>query len=135
MTKDNELFALELDVRWGDMDALGHVNNAVYFTYIEQARIAWMESLRGDWHSVKAAPVLARVECDFRRPLHHPARVRIGMSTVRVGNSSLTLAVSIRHADTGEEHASAHTVLVWVDPASGKPVPLPSSVQEAVTAE
>lgn len=134
MNENTEFFQLELDVRWGDMDALGHINNATFFTYIEQARIAWLESLRGGWRSEGAAPVLARVECDFRRPIHHPARLLIGMGLIRAGNSSLTLTVSIRDATSGENYANAQTILVWVDPASGKPVSLPRSVREATQA-
>jgi acyl-CoA thioesterase FadM len=56
-------------VRWGDMDAYNHVNNSVYATYVEEARIRWFSTLHPNWKSNEAAPILAALNMNFRRPI------------------------------------------------------------------
>ena len=67
-----------IDIRWGDMDAMGHVNNTVYFRYMEQARISWFESLvpRADaWGEIGI--VIVNASCNFRRPINYPGTVEV----------------------------------------------------------
>jgi acyl-CoA thioester hydrolase len=112
-------------VRFRDADGFGHVNNAVYLTYVEQARIAYLVD-RG----VFARPtqdemsmILARAEIDFRAPLAVGEEVEIGVRTARVGNKSFALEYEL-HADS-RVVAAAATVLVAFDYARDAPVTIP----------
>lgn len=124
------LFRMPLDLRWRDLDAFNHVNNANFMTYVEEARIRWFESTGGDWLSNGRIPLLASVQMNYRLPIPYPARVFVELLTERIGNTSLTLG----HRIIGEDHrlyADGHSVLVWIEMASGRPVPLPDTVRAA----
>lgn len=127
---DEPLARALLSVRWGDLDAYGHVNNATYLTYLEECRLRWLESLPGPWYQEKSAPVLASAHLEFRRSIEWPEELIVETRASRVGHSSLTLAhriVSARDASTVYLEATA--VLVWIDRTSGRPVPLPDVVR------
>lgn len=124
------LFRMPIDLRWRDLDAFNHVNNANFMTYVEEARIRWFESAGNDWLSNGRIPLLAAVQMNYRLPIPYPARVFVELLTERVGNSSLTLG----HRIVGEDdrlYADGHSVLVWIEMASGRPVPLPDAVRTA----
>ena len=124
------LFRMSIDLRWRDLDAFNHVNNANFMTYVEEARIRWFESAGNDWLSNGRIPLLAAVQMNYRLPIPYPARVFVELLTQRVGNSSLTLG----HRIVGEDdrlYADGHSVLVWIEMASGRPVPLPDAVRAA----
>ncbi len=85
-----------LDVAWGEMDALGHVNNVRYIAWAETARIAFFEKLGMSTRPEDpVGPILARIENDYLEPVEYPARVTVGIRPERVGNTSLTLAHEI----------------------------------------
>lgn len=120
----------ELEVRWGDMDAVGHVNNAKYLTYFEQARIGWLDSLEVVAMNRTRGPVMANASCEFRRAIVHPARLVVEVSVGSPGNSSLPTGYRIRDAnDPGIEYAVGASVLVWVDYTTGKTVPVPDEIR------
>ncbi len=125
-------FVATLDARWRDLDAFNHVNNANYLTYIEEARLQWLTQIPGPWSDAHAMPVLAASTVNYRQPIGWPAQLRIELRCTRLGNSSLTLAHRIgdrEHAD--RLYADGEVVMVWMDPATGKPVPLPACVRSA----
>lgn len=125
------VFVARLDVRWGDLDAFNHVNNAAYLTYLEQARVQWLQTL-ADWHDASAMPVVAAAVVNYRRPIAWPERLAVELSCTRVGNTSITLAHRIVSADDGDcLYSDGHVVMVWMDPANGRPAPLPASVRAA----
>ena len=112
-----------IEVRWRDVDALRHVNNAVYATYLEEARDGWLEQALGD-DGAMWDYVLARVAIDFR------AEVALGeeavlarVSLARIGTSSLTLREEIRKLD-GTLAAEAESVIVARDRDTGRSRPL-----------
>lgn len=122
---------VELEVRWRDLDAFDHVNNASYLGYIEEARVRWFKSLSEDWAGESAAPIMAAVAVNYRRPINWPETVRIELIAERVGNKSLTVGHRITSAtDPGVLYCDGHTVLVWVD-RGGQSVPLPDKVRAA----
>jgi acyl-CoA thioester hydrolase len=123
------LFRMPIDLRWRDLDAFNHVNNANFMTFVEEARIRWFEST-GDWLSDGRAPLLAAVQMNYRLPIPYPARIFVELVTERIGNTSLTLGHRIVD-EHGKRHADGHSVLVWIDVASGKPVQLPDAVRAA----
>ena len=120
-----------MDVRWGDMDAFNHVNNASYLRYIEEARVLWFKQISPDWADPDCAPILAAAQMNYRRPIGWPERLRIVMAAERVGGKSLTLAHRIESAtQPGVLYADGSTVLVWVR-RDGSSMPLPAFVLRA----
>lgn len=108
------------EVRFSDLDGFGHVNNAVYSTYLEQARLAWF----GDGEPMPLRDViLARTEIDFRSPVVFGETVEIGVRPSRVGTKSFELAYRLRAA--GRVVAEARSVLVGYDYDRAESVPIP----------
>ncbi len=131
----HKLIETAMTVRWGDMDAFGHVNNAIYATYVEEARLRWFNTLPGDWHDADIGPVVAAQHVNYRRPIEWPAEIIVALIVERVGNSSLTLGFRIHAADNPQRaYADGTTVLVWLDRRSGRAVALPAAVRTAVGA-
>ena len=132
MSSGRVLIESRIALRWRDLDALNHVNNSTFLTYIEEARLQWMARLAGAWEDAHASPLLAAVHVNYRRPLNWPADVLVELSCGRLGNTSVTLAH--RLVDAGDRdllYSDGESVMVWVDPATGKPVPLPAAVRDA----
>jgi len=121
-------FEHALDVRFRDCDALGHVNNAVYLTYLEQARFAHWERLTGA-AGIPRSFILARVECDYRAPATAGERLIVRLRVAAVGNSSFTFEYEILNGRTREVIATAKTVQVMYDYDAGRPVPIPDDVR------
>jgi acyl-CoA thioester hydrolase len=115
-------------VRFRDVDALGHVNNAVFLTYLEEARIAFLVPLGAEVSNM----ILARVEIDFRAPLRMGDEIEIGVRPANVGTKSFELEYEVRSDD--EVAAEAKTVLVSFDYESGRSIELPESWREALAA-
>ena len=119
-------------VRWGDMDAFGHVNNTIFFKWFEDARIAtFMEiGVEAD-PPLGVAPILARTDCDFLAPVTFPATVEIGCRVPRVGNTSFVMEYAVRVVD-GPLVARGSGVVVMVDYRTGQKVPVPDQVREGI---
>ena len=122
-----------IEVRWRDADALRHVNNAVYATYLEECRDGWLERVLGDdgalWDYV-----LARVAIDFRREIGLDEEAVLARVTlVRIGTSSLTLREEIRLLD-GTLAAEAAAVIVARDRETGRSRPLSEAERAALEA-
>ena len=126
-----EAFRFRIAPRWGDLDAMNHVNNATYLRYLEEARIQWLQAQDTPWHDEARAPVLASATVNYRLPIGYPARLSIELATTRIGSSSLTVAHRIVDADSGVLHSDGQVVVVWVDRASGRPAPLPEGIRRA----
>ncbi|MFB6097785.1 MAG: acyl-CoA thioesterase [Salinibacter sp.] len=115
----------ETPVRWGDMDAGGHVNNSRFFTYFEEARVDWLGTALEGPLFTESGPVLAEASCDFKQPLVHPATLTIDVYATPPGRSSLQNVYDAVLTDSGERVAVGTAVLVWVDVGTGEPVPVP----------
>jgi len=125
-------FVHRLEVRFRDCDPLGHVNNAVYLTYLEQTRFSHWRALWG-FGSPELPPempgiILARAECDFRRAARYGDVLEIRMHVADIGRTSFTYEYEIvdAHARTV---ATARTVQVMYDYAAEKPVPIPDNIR------
>jgi acyl-CoA thioester hydrolase len=124
------LMRVPMSVRWRDLDAFNHVNNANYLTFLEEARLQWLQSLPGPWVSEDVAPVLAAVQLNYRRPIEWPGQLVVELYGERVGNTSLTVGHRIVAADDGSiVYCDGHAVLVWIDRHSGKAAELPEAVR------
>jgi acyl-CoA thioester hydrolase len=126
-------FEKRIDVRWRDVDALRHVNNAVYATYLEECRDGWLEQALGDDVSLWDY-VLARLAIDFRREVGlDEEAVLARVSLARIGTSSLTLTEEIRLLD-GTLAAEAESVIVARDTETGRSRPLTGAERAALEA-
>ena len=129
------IFIHRLDMRFRDCDALGHVNHAVYFTYMEQARFKHWRAL-WDFDGREGFPgpgiILARAECDFRSPARYGELLEIRLALAGIGRTSFTYDYEIVSADDGRLVATGRTVQVVYDYAAGRPVPVPDEMREAL---
>ncbi|MGI9301438.1 MAG: acyl-CoA thioesterase [Gammaproteobacteria bacterium] len=119
-------------VRWGDMDAIGHVNNTVYFRYFEQVRINWLERI-GAADAVSAGEtgiVIINAECTYLKPIIYPAKLEVSMSGGRPGRSSFVAYYEIRDAAERDTlFATGSSKIVWVDRVNEKSIPLPAFIR------
>ena len=125
------VFRFRLSPRWGDMDAMNHVNNATYLRYLEEARIQWLNALGTDWFDDERGPVLASATVNYRLPIQYPSDIDIELFTTRTGTSSLTIGHRMVDAASDALHCDGHVVVVWVDRRTGKPAPLPERIRLA----
>jgi acyl-CoA thioester hydrolase len=131
------LHTLTIPVRWGDMDALGHVNSATYFVYMEQARVSWLASVgaRDIGTGAGAGAVIANAYCTFHRSIAYPAELRVQMHGGTPGRSSFESYYDLR--DAGENtilYATGSARIVWLDYASGRSLPLPEFIRRQLPA-
>ncbi|MCB0919439.1 MAG: acyl-CoA thioesterase [Actinobacteria bacterium] len=123
---------LTLPVRWGDMDALGHVNNTVYFRWFESARMAYMERVgiplqpNGD-----VGPILAQTECSFLQPVTYPAEVRVGARVSSMGTTSFVMDYQVDVVGAGTA-AKGLGVIVLLNYSSGKPTSIPEPIRQRI---
>ncbi len=123
-------FEYEVPLRWGDMDAMGHLNNVMYFRLMEEARIAWFAQLGIATVPRDEAPILAHVSCDFLRAMTWPAVTVVRHTTTKIGRASVEMAIAIERRDEpGQPYASGRSVIVWYDYNSGKSAPWPSELR------
>jgi len=138
------VFTHQLEVRFRDCDPMGHVNNAVYLTYLEQARFSHWRAAGLARHTMSSAPaadaggpadvpgvIVARVEIDYRRAAKHGDRLRIALGVAAIGRTSFTYEYEI-HDGAGALVATARTVIVRFDYAAGKPVPISEELKAAL---
>jgi len=124
-----------IDVAWGEMDALGHVNNIRYIAWAETARIALFRKLgmstrAGD----PIGPILARIECDYLEQVEYPARVTVGIKAERIGNTSITLVHEIWATDEpGRTVARGRAVVVLLDYGTQQKIRVPDRMRAALS--
>jgi len=123
---------LELPVRWGDMDAFGHVNNVQYMRYLESGRIAYVAGVLGVTMESKENIVLADIRCTFLQQLRYPVTVEVATRVARLGNSSLQIVFAIYRRGENQPVLTGEGILVWFDFINDKPIPLPESARSAI---
>jgi acyl-CoA thioester hydrolase len=122
----------DVEVRFRDCDAFGHVNNAVYLTYLEEARFGFWKRLSGAT-GIPRRIILARAECDYRMPVTLGDRLIIRVAVAAVGSSSFTLAYEVLLARTRQVVATAKTVQVMYDYAAARSIPIPDDIRVKLT--
>jgi acyl-CoA thioester hydrolase len=129
---------MRMPIRWGDMDMMGHVNNTVYFRYIESARIAWLEEVGGVPDPAGIGPVIVNAHCSFLKQLKYPGDIEVSTYVGPPGRSSFEVSHEIRlvgpDGQAGAIHAEGGAKVVWVDIAAEKSVPLPDVIRELLPA-
>ena len=117
---------LTLPLRWGDMDAMGHINNTLYFRYMESCRLDWVFKLGASTELSGQGPVIVNAFCNFLRQLTFPGDVRVTMHVAEVGRSSIDSYHTIeRLNEPGLVYAEGGARMVWTDYAAKKSAPIP----------
>jgi len=133
MSDKKQVHVMRQAIRWGDMDAFGHVNNTVYFRYMESARIAFLEQAAGDLDVQGHGPVIVTAYCTFLKQLKYPGDIEIRSYAGPGGRSSFELTHEIRMVDADGNadvvYAEGGGKVVWVNFAAEKSVPLPESLK------
>lgn len=125
-------YAVDVTVRFRDIDAMGHVNNAVYATYLEHARVGYFRDVVGT-SLAEADTVLAHLSIDYRAPIGlDDGTVEVSVSVPRLGDSSIPMAYEV--VASGAVVATAETVQVVIDRETGESVPIPGGWREAIEA-
>ena len=137
MKDDQFRFATEIRVRWRDLDALGHVNNAVYVTYLEEARIHYLRELElgflGFVGPDEVGFIFAEVTCTYLSQLQLAERVTVRVRTVELGRSSFVFEYRMEGED-GRVAATARSVQVCYDYGAGRSIPIPERWRQQMIA-
>ncbi|MFB3854366.1 MAG: acyl-CoA thioesterase [Vicinamibacterales bacterium] len=129
MTNRQPHFRCPIEVRFCDIDALGHVNNAVFFTYMEEARVAFGRAILGRRGLEGLDYILARAECDFRRPIRFGDSVEARVTVSALGRTSFTLDYELADPTGDPVFARARSVQVAYDFERRKPKPIPDEMR------
>ncbi len=121
-----------VSLRFSDQDSMGHINNVAFAAYVEQARVAFIDAfLRNRVEGIDY--ILASVNIDYRREMHFPGTVDIGIRLIRIGNKSITTGYGL--FKDGENVATAGSVNVFFDTKNGKTIPIPDNLRSILGKE
>ena len=124
------IYTTRMPVRWGDMDAYGHVNNTVYFRYFEQTRVEWAERMGSRVSPEEpVGPVIINASCTFLAPVNYPATLVIKMYAGDPGRTSVMTWYQLFVEGDERVYAEGAAKTVWMDMRSGKSAPLPDKVR------
>ncbi len=124
---DLVMHEVNMPVRWGDMDAYQHVNNTMYFRYMEQCRLEWFAKLGFATVGVDIVPILVEANCRFIRAVTHPATVRV---TIRVTGVGPKIVETTHDMFVGDDlYATGICKLLWMSRSANKGVALPDEVR------
>ncbi len=130
-----QLFEMDIPIRWGDMDAMGHVNNCAYFRYFESARVDWFRAMDAEPNPQGEGPLVLNLFCDFRKQMEFPGTVKVRLYAGEVNRSSFDCWVTFERTDApGFIHATGGATNVWVDFPKQKSVPVPERLRRLLLA-
>ena len=121
-----------ITVRFADLDPQGHVNNAVYLTYLESARLGYYEKV-GIWQrevGMKTGMVVAHIDIDYLAPIFFGQDIQVGVKLARLGQKSFTLVFVIETVPGEVPLARGTSVMVTFDSTTGKSIPIPPDWRE-----
>lgn len=126
-------FATPIEVRFRDIDGMGHVNNAVYFTYMEQARVRYFQKLGMVGSDLKDITfIVAEATCRFESPLRLAEGILVKVRTSEIRNSSFVMDYSVESTTDGRLVATGRTVQVYYDYQNRHPMPIPAEVRRKI---
>lgn len=128
MTLKTFNFTTDIEIRFADIDAYGHVNNAIFFTYLETARIKLFQQFFGGFLDTSLTFLVVRAECDYRLPVKLNDRLQITIVIEQLRHSSFTFGYRL-HNGEGKDYATARTVMVCFDPVASRPVAIPAEIR------
>ncbi len=122
-----------VSLRFSDQDSMGHINNVAYAAYVEQARVAFIDTFLRNRGDSGLDYILASVNIDYRREMHFPGTVDVGTRLLRIGNKSITTGYGL--FKDAENVATAGSVNVFFDTKSGKTVAIPDALRKILEEE
>lgn len=129
------LYTARMDVRWGDLDADGHVNNAAILGYAEEARMQWSSALALPQTDPGLISIVAAQCCTYLAPIGYPAQLAVAVLCGHIGNSSVGLVFDVRDAaGPAMQYARAAITWVWVDRRDKRPRPMPAALRAVCSA-
>lgn len=133
-TDYRRVFEMSIPLRWGDMDSFGHVNNTVYFRFMEEVRISWFRELDLKRASAEGqGPVIVNASMEFLKQLHYPGDVIGRMFVGPPGRSSFDTRFELYRADDPATlYARGAAKCVWIDYAAAKSVAIPDMLRDAI---
>ena len=136
IAREDLTYWTKLPVRWSDLDSMGHVNNATYFTYFEAVRIRFFDDgidLNSFRTHARQGPVVVTATCNYRRELRYPATLDIGLTIAAVSARSFTFGYGIYPENDDILIADGSSVAAWVDLEQGRAMALPQGLTARLT--
>lgn len=128
------VFEMLIPIRWGDMDALNHVNNTTYFRYMETARVDWMQSIAAMPTPAGEGPVIVNAFCNFYKQLEYPGDVLIKLYTSDPARTTFETWATMARADRPDVMCAAGgATTIWVDFPKQKAIALPDWLRQVVS--
>ena len=128
------VYEMVMPIRWGDMDAMNHLNNASYFRFLETCRIDWMYSINAIPKAGGAGPIIVNAFCNFYTQLQYPGDVRIKMYVSDPGRTTFESWATMERADQpGVVYAAGGATTIWVDFSTQKAAAMPDWLRTIVT--
>jgi len=128
------VFEMTMPIRWGDMDAMGHVNNTLYFRYLEICRIDWMHAVGCEPNPQGEGPVIVNAFCNFYKQLEYPGDIRVKMYVSDPGRTTFESWCTIERVDQPDViYAAGGATTIWVDFPNQKAKTMPDSMRALVT--
>lgn len=124
-----------IEVRYGDLDPQGHLNNASYLTFFEQARIKYLNHtglFKEGQSFMDIGVILADIHIAYKKPVEWGTPVKVGVRTMKIGNKSMTVEQTIVHTETEEIFAAGEVVMVAYDYRAGKSIPIPQEWRDVL---
>jgi acyl-CoA thioester hydrolase len=124
-----------IEVRYGDLDPQGHVNNAKHLTYFEQARIQYMIELglfTKDQSFMEIGVILADIHSTYFEPIYFGQNIKVGVHVAKLGNKSMTWEQNILDAETGKEIAKGEVAIVTYNYREEKTIPIPQEWRDRI---
>ena len=125
-----------IEVRYGDLDPQGHLNNAKYLTYFESGRINYFVHLglfKPGESFLKIGVIMAEACATFQAPVHYGTPVKVGVRTSKIGNKSMRVEQNIVHAECDKVFATGYVILVAFDYYANKTMPVPDVMREVIS--
>ncbi len=131
---DRPGMTIDIPVRWGDMDAFGHVNNIVYFQYCESARIAYFDvlDLAACRQKPDDGPGLVTANLNFRKQVRYPATLRVTANVTAISRRSITFSYILLDKTDDSPVADGTSVAVWVDYELGQALAIPEPLRRGI---
>jgi acyl-CoA thioester hydrolase len=128
------VYEMVMPIRWGDMDAMNHLNNASYFRFLETCRIDWFHTINAIPTSGAAGPIIVNAFCNFYTQLQYPGDVRIKMYVSDPGRTTFESWATMERADQpGKIYAAGGATTIWVDFATQKAAVMPDWLRAIVS--
>ncbi|WP_284337637.1 acyl-CoA thioesterase [Comamonas sp. NoAH] len=128
------VYRTNFSVKWGDMDAMGHVNNGMYFKYMEHSRVDWFREIGFLFLPNGQAPVIANAFCNFKRQLKYPDEVLLKLYVSHPARVTFdTWTTMERVSEPGVVCAAGGATVLWIDTVREKAVSLPEALRELVS--